>query len=285
MKELKNRPTVSVEFSDMRLKVIRVGATPRLLGSAQDTPQRPRKVHSHFTYEIFFVTNGALTIVTEDSRTTYERTVVIIPPRIGHYTVSDCDGSFCLLFSFEKSKKGGDSMRSIQDVLNHGIYELPISEDIDYYMHAIARKSEENTPDAESDVVLLIRLVFGEILRLLLPKPEVKGVPSSESKHIAAIETYINANYSHRISLSDVAERVYLSTRQVSRILQAEYGCTLSQLVLKKRLAQAQMLLKNTELKMSQIAQRVGMGSENYFFSVFKKHYGITPLKYRKKHR
>ena len=58
-----------------------------------------------------------------------------------------------------------------------------------------------------------------------------------------------------------------------------------SQLLLDKRLAQAQMLLHSTDLPVGEIAQRVCMGSENYFYAVFKKRFGTSPLQYRKRQR
>ena len=282
--EQKNQSTFTLNVLNMRIKVIRVGNSPRLKKTEQISQNRMRRIHSHFTYEAFFVTGEALTLVTEAEQRVYERKIVIIPPRIGHYTVASGDGSFCLLFSFEKSKKGEQKADLVREQLNRGVCELELSEDIEYYIRAIARKTETHEMGSERDAELLTALVFGEMMRGLLPREVLPEPVKIESKHIAAIETFVNANYHHRIALTDVAAHVYLSTRQVSRILQKEYGCTLSELVTEKRLAQAKMMLKNTDESVGQIALRVGIGSENYFFALFKKKYGITPLKYRKTH-
>ena len=159
-----------------------------------------------------------------------------------------------------------------------------VSDDVDYYIRAISRKSDENSVSAEKDVELLATLVFREIIGKLFPEACNEGTSRGNSKHIGAIETFINANFRQKITLSDVANQVYLSTRQVSRILKQEYGCTLSELVNQKKLASAQMLLKNTDMKIGDIARQVNLGSENYFYSLFKKRYGVSPLKYRKQH-
>ncbi len=283
--EQKNQSTLTLNVLDMCIKVICVGRSPRLANTELISRNRIRRIHSHFTYEAFFVTDGALTIVTEAEQRIYERKIVIIPPRVGHYTVANGNGSFCLLFSFEKSKKGEHESDLVRERLNQGVCELELSEDLEYYIRAIARKTETDERGAERDAELLTSLVFGELMRRLLPREVLPPPVKVESKHIAAIETFVNSNYHHRIALTDVAAHVYLSPRQVSRILQREYGCTLSELVTEKRLAQAKMLLKNTEESVGKIALRVGIGSENYFFSLFKKRYGITPLQYRKEHR
>lgn len=41
-------------------------------------------------------------------------------------------------------------------------------------------------------------------------------------------------------------------------------------------------LLKNTNIKVNDIASMVGFKNKNYFYSVFKKYYGITPTEIRK---
>jgi len=64
-----------------------------------------------------------------------------------------------------------------------------------------------------------------------------------------------------------------------------EYGVTLSELVIQKKLHVARALLKNTDMKIKEVAARVNLGIENYFYTMFKKRYGISPLEYRKKCR
>ena len=284
MKNQINRPTLTISVSGIKLKVIRVGKSVRLVSQGVATP-KIRRIHSHFTYEAFFVTEGSLEIVTDAESITYERGVVIIPPHIGHYTVPKSNGCFCLLFSLESSSKNKNRCASIQKKLDDGVCRMPISTDMEYYISALARKSEEETAMSEKDVELLASLIFNELVNLLAPETGNSYVRSAESKHIGAIETYINDNFYKKIRLSDVAAQVYLSDRQVSRILQKEYGCTLSELVNEKKLASAKMMLKNTDAKISEIASHVNLGAENYFYMLFKKKYGVSPLQYRKQIR
>ena len=42
------------------------------------------------------------------------------------------------------------------------------------------------------------------------------------------------------------------------------------------------MLRENTEMNVTEIASRCGFSDYNYFIRAFKKHLGVTPLKYRK---
>ncbi len=78
------------------------------------------------------------------------------------------------------------------------------------------------------------------------------------------------------------AEQVALSTKQITRIIRKSYGTSFSALVADKRLAAAKMLLKNTTLSVGEIAERTFPGSESYFYTLFKKKIGCSPVAYRK---
>ncbi|WJH31119.1 helix-turn-helix transcriptional regulator [Paenibacillus sp. CC-CFT742] len=48
------------------------------------------------------------------------------------------------------------------------------------------------------------------------------------------------------------------------------------------RMEAAKELLRSTELKSFEIAERVGFAEPNYFSFCFKKHIGVSPKEYRK---
>lgn len=171
-------------------------------------------------------------------------------------------------------------------MLGKGIYELPLSEDIAFYIRKVSEKNNEQTEAADKDAELLTTLIFGEIMQCFIPRNStLQKVEGSDSKHIYAIERYINAHLNEKIRLSDVAAYTYLSNRHISRIIRQEYGFTLGDLVKDKKLAVAKMLLKNTNLKVSEIAVQVNVGTENYFYYLFSRKYGMSPIQYRKKKR
>ena len=100
-----NMPTVTIEAHGSKIKIIRVGKTPKLKSVDTVNSNEIRAIHSHFTYEVFFVSEGTLEIVTDETVKIYERKVIIIPPKKGHYTIPSGGGSFCLLMTVADSKK------------------------------------------------------------------------------------------------------------------------------------------------------------------------------------
>ncbi len=270
------------------LNVFIAGPSPRILGETarSSDPERMKTIHTHFTYEIFFVTDGRLELVSERGNTFYERKIVIIPPKIKHFTTPSSRGCFCLLFSLKDAKEDTLPFAFLK-MLDHKeengvVCDIPINDDISLYIRKVSDKLEEKSPTSEKEAEILISLIFHEMMRMLSPESNHSFVEAEESNHINDIETYINFKFYQKITLSDVAEHVFLSTRQVARIIKKEYGCSLSDLVTDKKLASAEILLRNTDMKISDISHQINFGSENYFFSLFKKKYGYSPLQYRK---
>lgn len=268
-----------INLGGIEVKVFEVGGSPRIRTRKKSDPLLLQGIHTHFTHEIFFAVNGRLKLVTEDYTRTFERSVLIIPPRLKHSSFPDAEGNFCLLFSIEDTPAGNALKEKLQD----GITDLPITEDIVFFIRKLAEKCAIPTAAAERDCIHLAALIFNEVFAALSPeKQTAPGYEKSSREHISAIDAFINANLRKKFTLSDVAKSVFLSTKQIARIIEREYGMTFSEMVAEKRLAAAELLLKNTDLKIAEIAARTFPGTESYFYTLFKKKYGMSPLRYRK---
>jgi len=92
---------------------------------------------------------------------------------------------------------------------------------------------------------------------------------------------YVEENYKNG-SLTGLAEWLHYDISSISREIKNKTGKTYTVLVQEKRLAQACYLLEHTDLTVDEIAINVGYENISFFYRIFKKHYGVTPKKYRK---
>ncbi|AZN41003.1 response regulator transcription factor [Paenibacillus albus] len=83
------------------------------------------------------------------------------------------------------------------------------------------------------------------------------------------------------VTLQSAADYVHLHPVYVSNLFKAETGENFSNYVLRVRMDAALQHLKQTDLKISQIAQEVGYQKPQYFIKLFKNHFGMTPQEYR----
>ncbi len=85
------------------------------------------------------------------------------------------------------------------------------------------------------------------------------------------IDDFFETKYSHDVSLSDLAKILHLSERQTQRVVVSHTGSTFSQQLTNKRLEIANMLMKNTNMTLTEIALKVGYKSYVGFWKALNK--------------
>ncbi|QGG55453.1 response regulator [Paenibacillus sp. B01] len=83
------------------------------------------------------------------------------------------------------------------------------------------------------------------------------------------------------LSIARVCSHLHISAGYFCGLFKREVKLTFLQYVLQLRMELAQELLRSTELKAFEIAERIGFSEPNYFSFCFKKHTGTTPKEYR----
>ena len=108
---------------------------------------------------------------------------------------------------------------------------------------------------------------------------DISGRNATEKEMIS----YIQENFTDEISLKEFGVQFHLSEKYVSRYFKEHFHITLSQYVNHLRLEHARQLLQETQLPVTEVALQSGYPNVSYFIRSFKKMYGVSPLKYRKK--
>jgi LacI family transcriptional regulator len=137
---------------------------------------------------------------------------------------------------------------------------------------------------------LLEKLMNGEVppTSPLLITP--RGLTFRRSTDVTAIQNpivraaiaAIRANLAHPPTYSDIARQLNISRSCLIKTFKNELGRTLSSEIINQRLAMACTLLDETDMKLDAIARETGFCHASYLLNSFKRHYGITPLKWRK---
>lgn len=106
--------------------------------------------------------------------------------------------------------------------------------------------------------------------------------PTEQHKRIAEIITYINLNYMYDIGLESVAEKFFISAAHLSRAFKKVTGFSFIEYLHSLRIKEAQKLLAEKRLSISEIGKKVGYQNTTNFGRVFKSINGISPREYRK---
>lgn len=94
---------------------------------------------------------------------------------------------------------------------------------------------------------------------------------------------YVEENFnSKELSLSAVADYLNTSVYVATRLFKETTGKNFKEYVMDKRMEYAAQLLKSTSYKVAEISGMAGFENAEYFSSLFKTKFGMTPTQYRK---
>ena len=82
-------------------------------------------------------------------------------------------------------------------------------------------------------------------------------------------------------NLNEILQSVNCSKEHAIREFKKAYGLTPYKYIMQQRMFSATQMLKNTNLSVSQIAEKLNFNDPHYFSSFFKDYTGLSPLKYR----
>lgn len=94
-------------------------------------------------------------------------------------------------------------------------------------------------------------------------------------------ERYIEENYQNCITVSEIARNLNVSLSYLSRIYKEVTGNTLIHFINTKKIEKAKEYLRNTDMKIYEIAEVLGFENTTYFSYFFKKNTGVSPKEYK----
>ncbi|MED9970005.1 MAG: AraC family transcriptional regulator [Ruminococcus sp.] len=125
---------------------------------------------------------------------------------------------------------------------------------------------------------------LSSLLTLIMSKSWNPGKTQSAPKRreLSAIKSWLDNNYSAKVSLDDLAAQFYIDKYYLSKIFKEKYGITINTYVSQKRITTAKQLLRFSDKTIEQVGCEIGITDTNYFTRLFRKIEGITPGEYRK---
>lgn len=238
-------------------------------------------LHSHHFTELFFVTGGeGRFLLRDNTHPVHTGDLVIVPPYVEHteqfsgetaleYYAIGLDG---ITFQADPDHPEGlvfchlSDRAMISELLAQMLYEARSE---GYGADMICQKLLE---------VLILRIIRSQ---------NVIPVPLSTvrmSKECAQIKDYLDTNYAEHITLDTLTSLTHMNKYYMIHSFVKYTGHSPIQYLNKRRMEAACTLLTDTDFSISAISSATGFSSQSYFTQNFRKHYGMSPLKYRQKH-
>ena len=276
-----------------------------------------RPQHKHSFIEIMYVLSGAVTNRIEDQSCTYTKGQCCVMNRnICHCEVFEGDFQ-AAFFMFrddflqtlldeyrEELKLTSDSITNqplfqlFHDALTGAhhfdkIYLdcLPVvpAEEALEQMIPVFNEIIMETAEKKAGFSACVKGYFTRFFHLL-SSPElysVEQIHSEADRHeylTTKIIHILEANHG-RCSREQLAKQLGYTGEYLNRIFKKYTGKTISEYRQFIFLKEAKYLLSDTDMSISEIISELGFSNRNYFYQLFRKEFGLTPLEYRKRHK
>ena len=249
-------------------------------------------VHWHDEFEIIYVRSGFLTVsISGESYIGKTGEAFVVSPGNLHLMGSQSGtvDYYTFLFPLKYISFRTDDMldEKLLEPLNSGhLMICPRVKDtakelceqlIEIYM---AKKEESESKIATQVRTKIILLQF--ILEMWKKGFVIENDTSGRNTVEKEMVSYIQQNFTGKISLREFGEQFHLSEKYISRYFKEHFHITLSQYVTYLRLEHAKQLLQDTDIPITDVAMQSGYQNVSYFIRSFQKAYAVSPLKYRK---
>ena len=95
---------------------------------------------------------------------------------------------------------------------------------------------------------------------------------------------YLDVNYNKNMRLKELETIFHFSQYYLAHKFKEETGFTINQYITNRRIGEAEKLLIYTDKSITEIAQAVGYDNLSHFYTIFKKHTGLSPSNLKEKY-
>ena len=250
----------------------------------------------HNFYELLFVSSGEIIVSSERFNGTIKKNQMIIhSPKELHSLKCEkgflptaiiigftCSNNALNTFSNMPINLNYSDVKKLAEIIKEGrnVFAPP------YNAPLFDMKKKKKMPyGSEQMLKILLEYLFIGILRKNVAKhqPDDKGF--SEPFSANEILTYLQENYSEKITLDELAFIFRTNRSTLCKEFKNLTGTTIMEYLISKRIEQAKNLIITTDKTLTEIAEIEGFESIHYFTRIFKKKMGISPTEYRTKQK
>lgn len=251
-------------------------------------------LHRHSEYELNFVSgcSGARRVVGDSVEVLGEYDLALIGNSIEHgWEQHQCDNVPIreITIQFDRNLFGDMLEKNSFSPLKRLLEES--STGIAFSMDSIMRVFGKIEKLVKMETGFYRMLLLMEILfelavhedsyRRLSTSAFAKVTPTVDSRRVAKVQAYVDANYKNELRLADLASLVGMTPTSFSRFFKQRCGKSLMEYVIDIRLGHASRLLIDTTMSVSEICYECGFKNVSNFNRIFKASRNRTPKEFR----
>ena len=238
--------------------------------------------HCNGDYELHMILSGSCSVNVDNRLYDISAgdTILIAPGQ--YHKPQNVSSGFCRM-SLSFTLSGAMQPQIVHEIMPCKVISLPatMQQNAKQLIEEVSRASAYQS---EMLRALSSQLLIGILRSLKIAQGATKDNTSGDWR-TGVIDDYFEKRASAYGTENELAELLHLSRRQLTRVLQTNYGMNFRQKLMSSRMEHASWLLRSTQKTVTEICDAVGYTSEAMFYKNFKTYHGITPLQYRKTHK
>lgn len=166
----------------------------------------------------------------------------------------------------------------IYSIYSSVLAKMPaIKDNQDLFLQEFLHDIQEAEVDTDIDILM------NAFLEKLCAKISIlKNSSGSNDYLMQRIIGTVEQEYSNTgLCLSLIAEKLRLSPNYIGRLFKTIYGQSIAQYIFDFRMHRLDDYMRNSKIPLSVIIEKVGLERNNYFYTRFKKHFGMSLSEYR----
>lgn len=246
-----------------------------------------RKRLIHDAPELFIQLRGRTIFDLPDERLVLSpMEVCYIPRKMPHFEQGICvEDQFCTLFMNLQSERimvhfgTVDAEKVPRPGSKWGVFKADNCGEVWNGIEQLLKifSGDELTTQKEIITTLL------SYVKTKLESPDDTQYANVDSLIVKCTELIVDKYNDHNLTVKSLANKLGISPNYLSAKFVKELGFTFTSYLTSVRLYRVEELLRNSTLRISEIAWTSGFRSANYMTRAFKNKYGLTPSQFRQK--
>ena len=242
-------------------------------------------VHWHDEFEIIYVRSGFLTVsISGESYIGKTGEAFVVSPGNLHLMGSQSGtvDYYTFLFPLKYISFRTDDMldEKLLEPLNSGHLMIcpRVKDTAKELCEQLIEIYEAKKDESESKITTQVRtkiILLQFILEMWKKGFVIENDTSGRNTVEKEMVSYIQQNFTGKISLREFGEQFHLSEKYISRYFKEHFHITLSQYVTYLRLEHAKQLLQDTDIPVTDVAMQSGYQNVSYFIRSFQKAYAV----------
>ncbi len=255
----------------------------------------PRGRHAHTFFELIYIVSGTGVQSINELQMPYrEGDLFLVPPNDNHlFTIHTTTQFFFIRFNtayIQNTRKDDELLQHLEIVLQNSRNEPesilnnePDRLFVGSLMERIIREHLANQLYSKELIKQLVNTLLVIVARNSAATVATKA-PEGDEQKILEVLQYIQSNiyYPDRLRVDAIAKALSISAHYLSRYFKKHTGETLQEYILSYKFTLIGNRLRNSNLRMKEIADEFGFTDKSHMSRAFKKYKGVNPSDFKK---